>query len=97
MNTKIALQKLVDKLELIQKDEYYSRPLGAVFSQLKNELTDAKKALEESDRQVTVKYQQEKQIKTTADFTPSPYENISSNGIDLFDLNQLPLKDENEF
>lgn len=75
---KNALQKLVDKLERIQKDEYFYSVRVAVFSQLKNELVEAKKALEASNK-------------------PPVVYNTTSRDVDLFDLNQLPLKDENEF
>lgn len=47
---KSALQKLVNKLEMIEKDEYFHSLRSLVFSQWKNELAEAKKALEESNK-----------------------------------------------
>lgn len=77
-NLKTALQKLINKLEAIEKDGYTKNLYNGCFRLWKNELAEAKKALEVSNK-------------------PSVVYNTTSRDVDLFDLNQLPLKDENEF
>ena len=93
MNTKVkvALQKLVNKLEMIEKDEYVKNFHKYVFSLWKSEMKEAKEALEQSNKPP---------VNLCTGYT-------TSREIDLFDVNQLeqikkencenyPLKDENE-
>lgn len=47
---RIALQKLVNKLEMIEKDNYVQQVHSWLFPLWKNELAEAKKVLEESNK-----------------------------------------------
>lgn len=49
-NLKTVLQKLVNKLEMIEKDNYVQQVHSWLFPLWKNELAEAKKALEESNK-----------------------------------------------
>ena len=82
INIKAALQKLVDKLEIIQKDEYTKNLHSSCFKFWKSELQEAKKVLEESDKPITI----------TCDGTADWYKKgLTSKDVDLFDVKQLEL------
>lgn len=79
-----VLQNLVNKLEMIEKDQYVQDLHKFVFSLWKEELEEARKALKESKKPPIV--------------LCTGYSTGRSKQIDLFDVQQLdlPLKHEDE-
>lgn len=86
-NLKNVLQKLVNKLEIIEKDGYFQG--NYVVSLWKKEFQEAKKALEENNKSTLAP-------DLCTGFTTS--RDVPIKDVDLFDVRQLelPLKHEDE-